>query len=571
MTGYRPPLSWSKRIRDAHAGNQQTTFVLLDAASYLTSGRLDLKDVDAAPDFVAMSFYKIFGYPDLGALLVRKTAFEVMSHRRYFGGGTVEMVTVIDGTFHATKKHSLHDFLEDGTLPFHNIVALRHAIAIHKKIFGSAENISRHTAQLSAWLHERLRSFKHANDKPVIDIYKDENATFGDPKTQGPIIAFNALWSDGTLIGKSHFERLAIECGFQIRTGGVCNPGGIASMLQLNHWELRRNFVEGVRCGGDIDIIGAKPTGTLRVSLGPMSTMSDVVRFSEFIEHFLVETSISQMPKRGDMISSFGITPIEGCSAVTMTDIEPAAYKVWDRQWCIVDSESRRVVDSEITLQSLTISIDLQLEQLVIRHQDSGNELRLSLWSVPPEQATPEEHNGRSFDIYNDPQINEWVSSRLNFPCLLAQYRSEHLKKSPEMTTCVIRSCTMKCTDKNALKIHYGLHAQPFLQKHPFDSERRPSTFNTWRTTISKRDTSHSMHDTLSMSSQNPTAEAPAARSSRRSAKTIVASIVVGRISGDSSNSNFKTQKAHSSPPTTRLNQAKEKPKFKIISRIFGR
>lgn len=35
--------------------------VLLDAAAYIPTNRLDLSVVK--PDFVTMSFYKVFGYP----------------------------------------------------------------------------------------------------------------------------------------------------------------------------------------------------------------------------------------------------------------------------------------------------------------------------------------------------------------------------------------------------------------------------------------------------------------------------------------------------------------------------
>ena len=63
---------------------------LLDAASLVASSSLDLSV--CKPDFVAMSFYKIFGYPTgLGALLVRNSSSSLLCARRYFGGGTVLM------------------------------------------------------------------------------------------------------------------------------------------------------------------------------------------------------------------------------------------------------------------------------------------------------------------------------------------------------------------------------------------------------------------------------------------------------------------------------------------------
>ena len=59
------PLEW---IEKAHAKGWD---VLLDAAAYTPTNHLDLGKVK--PDFVPLSFYKMFGYPSgLGALIARK-------------------------------------------------------------------------------------------------------------------------------------------------------------------------------------------------------------------------------------------------------------------------------------------------------------------------------------------------------------------------------------------------------------------------------------------------------------------------------------------------------------------
>ena len=68
MNGHRTPLSWSSRIRES---TNEKIYILLDAAAYAMTAQLDLGDEETAPDFVALSFYKIFGFPDLGALIVR--------------------------------------------------------------------------------------------------------------------------------------------------------------------------------------------------------------------------------------------------------------------------------------------------------------------------------------------------------------------------------------------------------------------------------------------------------------------------------------------------------------------
>src|SRR3990170_1789196 len=66
--------------------------VLLDAAAFVPTNRLDLSRVH--PDFVALSFYKIFGYPTgVGALLALKPALARL-RRPWCAGATTERPSV---------------------------------------------------------------------------------------------------------------------------------------------------------------------------------------------------------------------------------------------------------------------------------------------------------------------------------------------------------------------------------------------------------------------------------------------------------------------------------------------
>jgi len=89
MNGRRLPLDWCQRSRFTENKSRQPVYTLLDAASFVTTSPLDLSDGNVAPDFIVLSLYKIFGFPDLGALIVRKASGHVFDRRRYFGGGTV--------------------------------------------------------------------------------------------------------------------------------------------------------------------------------------------------------------------------------------------------------------------------------------------------------------------------------------------------------------------------------------------------------------------------------------------------------------------------------------------------
>ena len=292
LSGSRLPLSWADNFRNFE-GNQGTVYTLLDASSYVSTSPLSLSNASTAPDFTVLSFYKIFGYPPLGCLIIQKAAPKIHSllqKRKYFGGGTVDMVTCLNGQppWHMKKTGSMHDHLEDGTIPFTNIIALSHAIDTQGRLYGSMEKVARHCASLALHLYEGLSALTHPNGTSVAHIYTTNN--YRNSTTQGPIIAFNIIDASGTYIPKTTVEKAAATKNIQLRTGGMCNPGGIAQHLGWASDEMQKNFqVEGVRCGNEVDVVGGKPTGIIRASLGAMSTVKDVKTFLNFIEETYVQ------------------------------------------------------------------------------------------------------------------------------------------------------------------------------------------------------------------------------------------------------------------------------------------
>lgn len=89
FSGTRYPLSWIDEVKSGQRSPVRAPgkwFVLLDAASYVSTSPLDLSAHQA--DFIPISFYKIFGLPTgLGALLVNKRVAPLL-RKGYFGGGT---------------------------------------------------------------------------------------------------------------------------------------------------------------------------------------------------------------------------------------------------------------------------------------------------------------------------------------------------------------------------------------------------------------------------------------------------------------------------------------------------
>ena len=357
MNGRRLPLGWTGRIRASNTPGSQV-FTLLDAAAYVATAQLDLKDPGNAPDFTALSFYKIFGFPDLGALIVRKASGHALAERRYFGGGTVDMV--INGTssrrytdaWHAKKLTSLHEILEDGTPASHSILALKLALKTHHTLFGSMENVSTHTSNLITMLYQKLSRFSHANGLLLCKIYETSPSKYGNSKHQGPTIAFNIRNSRGGWIGKSDFERLAILHNIQLRTGGVCNPGGVASALEMSPKEMRDNYNEGLRCGNELDLINGKPTGIIRVSLGAMSSMQDIEDFLSFMQLFINETSAE--PKSLPSLASMGsvelvsLQPEVDAKATVCTAVLTCPVAS-----CVESFETRELLGSHLTVHGI--------------------------------------------------------------------------------------------------------------------------------------------------------------------------------------------------------------------------
>ena len=250
-----------------------------------------MSDPATAPDFVALSFYKIFGFPNIGALIVRKESAHVLEQRKYFGGGTVDMIIAVNDAWHAKKESTLHDQLEDGTLPFHSIFALDHAMSVHERLYGAnpMKNISLHTAQLGKMLYDGLSSMKHHNGLPVARIYKDDSAVYGDATVQGATVAFNVIRVDGNMVGYEEVEEAADERNIFVRSGSLCNPGGMATYLGWAPAEMRAAYAAGHRCTNPTQIMFGRATGVVRVSLGAMSTASDVRTFLAFVDDVYVD------------------------------------------------------------------------------------------------------------------------------------------------------------------------------------------------------------------------------------------------------------------------------------------
>ncbi|CAK7270642.1 hypothetical protein SEPCBS119000_004192 [Sporothrix epigloea] len=474
MDGRRFPLSWAHCLRnqtihavytDGGATHKSHIWTLLDAAAYAATSPLDLSNAAMAPDFTLVSFYKIFGFPDLAGLIVRKPAEVVFDSRRYFGGGTVEMVVCSPREqWHSAKGgyesdgnsktgYALHDRIEDGTLPVHSIAALGAALETHAEIFGSMRRVAAHTSFLTTRLYDGLAGLRHGNGAPVCRIYSPERHT---EKAGGPIVAFNLQNSKNAWAGLVEFDRLATMKKIHLRTGGVCNPGGVAAALGLAPWEVQRNFSHGLRCGsdeGDDDIVAGKPSGIIRVSLGAMSTVADIDRFLAFIKEFYVDDledlsiPVSSIPMAADdglVVASISVYPIKSCAAFkvppdTRWAVRPEGL-AWDREWCLVHRVTRRALSQKQYPNMALLQPELDFESGVLCVSFAGpgvewigNRITVPLSHNPAMYASSPTTSSRSrasrvcgeditAQVYSSETVNDFFSRALGVPCSLARF-----------------------------------------------------------------------------------------------------------------------------------------------------
>lgn len=260
--------------------------VLLDAAAFAPTSRLDLSLVQ--PAFVAVSFYKMFGYPTgIGCLLARADALPRL-RRPWYAGGTVNFATV-QGEVHVLAPREAG--FEDGTMDYLGVPAVEIGLQYLESI--ELEVIHRRVAMLTDWMLAGLLALRHQNGRHMVRIYGPTTMA-----SRGGTVTFNLYDPDGHLLDYRRIEELASAERISLRTGCFCNPGAGETAEGLT--------AEDMRAGMDVStdmtlprflqIIqhrGGKSAGAIRASLGLASNFADVEAFLAFIGGFRDQTRLT--------------------------------------------------------------------------------------------------------------------------------------------------------------------------------------------------------------------------------------------------------------------------------------
>ncbi len=261
--------------------------VLLDAAAFVPTNRLDLSVVK--PDFVALSFYKMFGYPTgIGLLLINKRVYTKL-HRPWFAGGTVNFASV-QGNGHYLAPNEAA--FEDGTIDYLNIPAVKIGLE-HLESIGM-DVIGERVRCLTEWLIHQLYEMKHSNGRPMVRLYGPINT-----EMRGGTITLNFYDPDEKFLDYRRIEELANLEGISIRTGCFCNPGAGELAEGLTAEDMRAGLEEAAdmtlpRFVQLIQHKGSnKSAGAIRISVGVASNFADAEKFIQFAHSLCDKTDLN--------------------------------------------------------------------------------------------------------------------------------------------------------------------------------------------------------------------------------------------------------------------------------------
>jgi molybdenum cofactor sulfurtransferase len=270
FSGVQHPLDWIDR---AHTAGWD---VLLDAAAFVPTNRLDLSAVH--PDFVCLSFYKMFGWPTgVGALIARREALAKLE-RPWFSGGTI-VAAFVQREWYQSAPGAAH--FEDGTVNFLNLPAVEIGLRYLDRI--GIDRIHTHAQSHAELLLHVLSSLRHADGSPAATIYGP-----ADSNRRGATIAFNFLHPNGGIVDERYVDRVANRHCVSLRTGCFCNPGaGEVAFTIARETLVGGEFGEGTTLDDYIQAIGLPSGGAIRASLGIATDTADIDRFAAFAAEFV--------------------------------------------------------------------------------------------------------------------------------------------------------------------------------------------------------------------------------------------------------------------------------------------
>ncbi|MEU2582117.1 aminotransferase class V-fold PLP-dependent enzyme [Streptomyces avermitilis] len=276
FTGVQHPLEWIARAKE-HGYD-----VLLDAAAFVPANTLDLSRFH--PDFTAVSWYKVFGYPTgVGSLIARREALATL-RRPWFSGGTIYAASAQAGW------HVLADdeaAFEDGTVNFLALPDVTAGLTWLDRI--GVPRVHDHVTSLTGQLLRGLGALSHSSGSPLVRLYGPGEGE----AARGGTVALNLLAADGGIIDERVVTRDSALRGISLRTGCFCNPGAGEAAFALSPPRLRPALRRQLGSMEDyLELLRLPSAGAVRISVGLSSQPRDI----ETVLRFVAETYRDQVP-----------------------------------------------------------------------------------------------------------------------------------------------------------------------------------------------------------------------------------------------------------------------------------
>ncbi|CAD5234206.1 unnamed protein product [Bursaphelenchus xylophilus] len=359
--------------------------VILDSAAWVATSKLDVTNFDIS--FMAFSFYKMVGFPTgLGALLLKRGR-EHLLRQNYFGGGTVNYIS-LEG-FEVDRKEEVSTRFEQGTIDFYAIAALNSGFDDLERL-GGMEQIEEGTMKLAENFYHFLSTTTHHNGRPIAVLYGNGWKYFGTDKLrsyQGPIVNFNLLRDDGNVIGYVEVEKMADLYGIDLRTGCMCNQGACSEYLGLDADVRIRLRDSGKECGDEMDTVDGRPAGSLRVSIGRLNTMEDIRWLKMMISTCFVNSSpdlfttfnADDIPRLGEL-SKISVYPLKSASAMVVSSWKTSNGGLkWDRKFMVVTSEGVPITQKQHP-EMCSVKCQFSANSLLLKdRQGVENDLEIDL------------------------------------------------------------------------------------------------------------------------------------------------------------------------------------------------
>lgn len=276
-------------------------YTLLDASAFVSTAPLDLSVV--APDFIPISFYKMFGFPTgVGALIARNDALRLLCQGCPGYGGKLPTKIRLQ------RPNDNASAFEDGTPDYTAIAAVPYGLRYLKEV--GMCRLNDHVATLMGQILTGLDDVRWRGGRKAARVYGPQEA-WGE---RGNCVAFDIVRADGSRVDARLIARAAGARMISVGVGCFGNAGtaeyafkGESGIEVRCKARIGGNFLaEGVtECVGEY-------WGCIRVSVGMANTNKDVETLLTFLKEFceraemFEEVAQVSQDERDDKAASFG-------------------------------------------------------------------------------------------------------------------------------------------------------------------------------------------------------------------------------------------------------------------------